>query len=168
MFCTRVWFESCRCVPMSCKAFLLFAIDWEFTICLDYCMGVGRGRQEALPPGFWNLTFSYQILSKKGCFLGFEIGKMKLTTFDLSWRNPFCYPEKIHFWSPWKKYFPWTIVDSSDLKLVASPSCEGTLIWYFAFYALHDEFVLWASTQFPHEFQQCLPLAWIFCKSLLF
>jgi len=62
-------------------------------ICMQAWVSEGEGLRL---PGFWNLTFSYWIFSKKGCFC-FEWVEWNFTTF-----GP---PGKIHFCPPWKQSF---------------------------------------------------------------
>jgi len=56
----------------------------------------GKGKD----PGFGNLTFSYWILVKKGCFLSFEWVKWNFTNFAPFWKNLFGYPWKNPLFTP--------------------------------------------------------------------
>jgi len=114
---------SWRLVDACCQLLLHYLTNWGLLL-LSYCkcilsitacanrswsgvVGVGR---RLGPPGFWNLTFSYYIFSKKGCFLSFEREKWNFTA---------CPPppgkilmvtsEKIHYCPHRKKSFrrPW-------------------------------------------------------------
>ena len=87
-----------------------FVPVWCCTIFKDSLEGSNHGNRKGVrgassPRGFWNLTVSYELLSKKGCFVRFEWVKLNFTTFPPLeksfwhlWKNPLLPP-------PWKKSF---------------------------------------------------------------
>ena len=68
--------------------------------CADFCKHGGRkgGREDKPPPGFWNLTFSHEIFSKKGCFRSFKWLKWNFALLA-PYKNISDYSWIIHYWS---------------------------------------------------------------------
>jgi len=80
----------------------------QFTVLMTWA-SEGGGRGALALYGFWNLTFSWYIFSKKGYFLTFESEKWNFTTFTPPWKRLFGYLRR----NPLEAYPPEKILPTS-------------------------------------------------------